>query len=115
MSELSSNAVVHAGDLVLESEPVPAEQCVDGQPRTGTDALTTFGGVEVGVWEITPGVVTDVEADEVFIVLRGAATVAFGDGSPTLTVGPGDVVRLAAGAETVWTVTETVRKVYLIR
>ena len=29
-----------------------------------------------------------------------------------LTLGPGDVVRLAAGTETVWTVTETLRKVY---
>ena len=34
------------------------------------------------------------------------------DGSPALTLGPGDVVRLAAGTETVWTVTETLRKVY---
>lgn len=115
MSELSPNAVVHAGDLSLDCEPVPAEQCVSGQPRTGTGVLTTFGGVEVGVWEVTPGVMTDVEVDEIFIVLCGAATIAFGDGSPALSVGPGDVVRLAAGAETVWTVTKTVRKVYLTR
>jgi hypothetical protein len=37
----------------------------------------------------------------------------FADDIPGLRVGPGDVVRLAAGAETVWTVTETLRKVYL--
>lgn len=30
-----------------------------------------------------------------------------------MTLGPGDVVRLAEGARTVWTVTETLRKVYL--
>jgi uncharacterized cupin superfamily protein len=29
--------------------------------------------------------------------------------------GAGDVVRLAGGAETVWTVTETLRRVYLTR
>ena len=28
-------------------------------------------------------------------------------------VGPGDIVRLAAVAKTVWTVTETLRKVYV--
>ena len=62
---------------------------------------------------MTPGVMNDVEADEVFVVLSGAATVEFAGGSDTLELGPGDVVRLAAGAETVWTVTETLRKVYL--
>jgi uncharacterized cupin superfamily protein len=30
-----------------------------------------------------------------------------------LTLKAGDVVRLAEGAETIWTVTETLRKVYL--
>ncbi len=62
---------------------------------------------------MTPGVATDVEADEIFIVLSGSATIEFADGTPSLHVGAGDVARLAAGAETVWTVTETVRKVYL--
>jgi uncharacterized cupin superfamily protein len=62
---------------------------------------------------MTPGTMSDVEADEVFVVLSGSATVEFGDGSPTISIGPGDVVRLAEGAETVWTVTETLRKVYL--
>ncbi len=62
---------------------------------------------------MTPGVMTDVEADEVFVVVSGSATVEFGDGSQSLRLGPGDVVRLAAGAETVWTVSQTLRKVYL--
>ena len=56
---------------------------------------------------------SDVEADEVFVVLSGAATVEFDDGTASLTLGPGDVVHLAEGARTVWTVTETLRKVYL--
>ena len=33
---------------------------------------------------------------------------------PTLEVGPGDLGVLAAGAETVWTVHETLRKVYFV-
>jgi uncharacterized cupin superfamily protein len=51
--------------------------------------------------------------DEIFVVISGSATVEFADDSPTLNIGPGDVVRLAEGADTVWTVTETLRKVYL--
>jgi uncharacterized cupin superfamily protein len=64
---------------------------------------------------MTPGTMSDVEADEVFVVLSGSATVEFGDDTPALQLGAGDVARLAAGAETVWTVTETLRKVYLTR
>ena len=113
MGELGSNSAARAADLDLDHEAVPGDQRVDGDPRTGAVELTDFHGVEVGVWEMTPGVATDVEVDEVFIVLAGSATIEFGDGSPALHVGPGDVVRLAAGAETTWTVTETLRKVYL--
>jgi uncharacterized protein len=107
------NTVVRAAVIELDHEPVAADQSVRGEPTTAATALDEFGGLEVGVWEMTPGVMTDVEADEVFVVLSGSATVEFGDGTATLNVGPGDVVRLAAGAETVWTVVETLRKVYL--
>ena len=47
------------------------------------------------------------------MVIAGRATVAFADGRPSITLAPGSVVRLDAGAETVWTVTETLRKVYV--
>lgn len=113
MTELQPNSVVHARDLDVSHEPVAAEQSVAGDPRTGTAELTVFQGVEIGVWEMTPGVATDVEVDEIFVVLSGSATIEFAGGAPSLHVGPGDVVRLAAGNETVWTVTETLRKVYL--
>ena len=110
---MKPNTVVHAATLDLDHEPVPADQSVRGEPTTAATAIDEFGGLEVGVWEMTPGVMTDVEADEVFVVVSGSATVEFGDGSQSLRIGPGDVVRLAAGSETVWTVSETLRKVYL--
>ena len=43
----------------------------------------------------------------------GSATVEFADDGETLDLRAGDVVRLAAGTHTVWSVTETLRKVYL--
>jgi uncharacterized protein len=110
---MDSNAAVGAAALELSHEPVPADQSISGEPRTGVSTLGEFGGLEVGVWEMTPGVMRDVEADEVFVVLSGSATVEFADGTSSLHLGPGDVVRLAQGTETVWTVTETLRKVYL--
>jgi uncharacterized protein len=109
------NTSIRASALDLDTQPVTPDQTVSGQPRTAVHTLTEFGGLEVGVWEMTPGVMTDVEAEELFVVVSGSATVEFTDGSPTLQVGPGDVVRLAEGAKTVWTVTDTLRKVYLTR
>lgn len=99
--------------LWLEHEPVPADQAVDGDPHTGIAELGEFGGLQAGVWEMTPGVMRDVEAEELFVVLSGAATVEFDDDTPALMLGAGDVVRLEKGSRTVWTVTETLRKVYL--
>ena len=65
------------------------------------------------MWEHTPGASTDVEADEVFVVLAGSATVAFEDPAlQSIELRPGSVVRLTAGMRTVWTVRETLRKVY---
>ena len=101
------NTAISAAELELTLEST------NGSARAGTLALTEFGGLEVGIWEMTTGVMTDVEADEVFVVLSGSATVEFVDGSAPLALGPGDVVRLAAGTETVWTVSETLRKVYI--
>ncbi|MCB1292562.1 MAG: cupin domain-containing protein [Mycobacterium sp.] len=108
------NTIFHGCGHRIEHVPVPAHQVAGGHPRTGTGTLGRFAGLEVGVWEMTPGVMRDVEADEVFVVIAGAATVEFADGAAPLHLSPGDVVRLAAGTETVWTVTETLRKVYLV-
>jgi uncharacterized cupin superfamily protein len=100
--------------LDLDHEAVAPDQSVSGAPTTAATTIDGFAGVEVGVWEMTRGVMRDVEADEVFVVLSGRASIDFTDDTPTLHLTAGDVVRLAAGAETVWTVTETLRKVYLV-
>ena len=74
---------------------------------------TALAGVEVGVWEMTPGTATDVEVDEVFVVLAGAGTVTFDDDGEQVELGPGSVVRLRAGERTTWVVRETIRKIYV--
>lgn len=77
-----------------------------------TLALDALGGTEVGVWSMDPGTERDTETDEVFVVLAGRGTVTFEDGE-VVTLAPGVAVRLRAGERTTWTVTETVRKVYV--
>jgi len=101
-----------ATKIALALEDVPAAQRIAGAPRTGVKRLGEFGGVGLGVWEMTPGTMSDTEVDEIFVVLSGAGTIKFEDGA-SLSVEPGDIVRLHAGQRTVWTVTQTLRKMYL--
>lgn len=102
-----------AREIEVPLQDVPAAQRVSGTPRTGAVQIEKFGGTVVGVWEMTPGVMRDVEVDEILTVLAGAATVEFQDGS-RITLEPGTVARLHAGQQTVWTVSETLRKVYVL-
>ena len=102
-----------AGTMPLEHEAVAGEQRVSGSPSTAWRALgETVDGAEVGVWEITPGVVTDTEEDEVFVVLSGEGTVRFENGS-SVDLAPGTLVRLHEGERTEWEIRTLLRKVYL--
>lgn len=105
----------HVVDLDLDDDPLDPDQVVAGDPQVRSRVLHTSpdGVVERGVWEITPGVSTDVEADELFVVIAGRATIEVADG-PVIEVGPGDVVVLEEGWRTTWTVHETLRKVYQV-
>jgi uncharacterized protein len=118
--DLNPPFALAVADAVLTPDDLDPARIVSGEPRVAGVVLHESsaagpGGrvVERGVWEITPGVVTDVEADEVFVVLSGRATIEFEEG-PILEVGPGDVTVLPEGAATRWTVHETLRKVYQI-
>lgn len=111
---LASNHCVDALCLQLEYVDIPVEQIISGNPRIGMALLGQLGECSIGVWEISPGVTTDIESEEFFIVLFGQATVAFPDGRPSLQLRAGCIGHLAAGAATTWVVTETLRKVYFV-
>ncbi|WP_127792316.1 cupin domain-containing protein [Agromyces sp. LHK192] len=118
-TRLIAGAVTDASGLTLRHEPVAPDQVVAGAPETGhavldASAPDAASGRTIGVWEMTPGAMRDVEADEVFVVLAGDATVEFVDPAlPSIELAPGSLVRLEAGMQTVWTVRETLRKVYV--
>jgi uncharacterized cupin superfamily protein len=111
---LLTNHCVEAAAVVLTHRDLPAGQIVAGQPRVGSVELGSLGGCTIGVWEISPGVSTDIEVEEFFIVLSGAAIVTFADGSPPLRLMAGSIGRLAAGSATTWAVTDTLRKLYVV-
>lgn len=101
--------------LALPLAPVAPSDVEEGEPRAGSRALTRPGSPsgEVGVWTLEPGVVTDVEIDETFVVIAGRGTVEI-EGGPAEELRPGILMSLTAGMRTRWTITETLRKVYLL-
>ncbi len=109
---LDAATVLQALTLELDHEPVEEERVVEGSPTTGVEALTEIDDWEIGVWEMTPGIATDVEVEEIFIVLAGRAILRREDGSETELVA-GSVGRLDDGEETEWEVLETFRKIYI--
>ncbi|GAB2662826.1 cupin domain-containing protein [Prescottella soli] len=97
----------------LDHRALPDDLVVHGSPTTAHRALTSLPGTTVGVWEHSPGTSRDVEVDEVFFVVDGQGLLEFEDGSPAVELRPGILVRLRAGQRTVWTVRETLRKIYI--
>ena len=102
-------------ELELEPAPLDPATILEGAPEVSELVLATSadGRVVRGVWQITPGVVQDVEADELFVVVSGRATVEV-EGGPTLELEPGVVGVLRAGDRAVWRIHETLRKVFQI-
>ena len=111
---LHPGVIADAASVTLEHEPVPADQVVSGAPTTRPPSSSSTRCPVVGVWEMTPGAMRDVEADEVFVVLAGAATVEFEHPhAAPIVLAPGSVVRLESGMRTIWTVRQILRKVYV--
>ncbi|MCX6494568.1 MAG: cupin domain-containing protein [Actinobacteria bacterium] len=111
----AAHIIASATKDTLEQISLSPDQIESGSPETRILELADFAGVSMGIWEHTEGVSTDTEADEVFIVISGGATIEFtDDDTPPLEVTAGDIVRLSAGAKTRWIVRDHIRKVYLV-
>ncbi|MFB0628891.1 cupin domain-containing protein [Streptomyces sp. AB3(2024)] len=108
-------SVADVPDSELEAEDLDPAQIVSGTPVvTGKVLWEAEDGSQIrGIWQITPGVVTDTEANELFVVVGGRATIEV-EGGETLEVGPGSACVLREGDRTTWTVHETLRKAYHI-
>jgi uncharacterized protein len=106
-AELSASRLLCADVLTAAVEPDGASAALSTAAATLTE-----GELEVGLWEAGPGTDVDTEVDEVFLVLSGAGTVTFADGS-AITLRPGVLVRLHEGDRTTWEITARLRKLYV--
>ncbi|MET9846456.1 cupin domain-containing protein [Streptomyces ossamyceticus] len=103
---------VNAHEVELDPLPLKEEDILAGRPAAAVRTLGDLGGTEFGVWALTVGTVRDVEADEIFVVLEGDATVRFETGE-SVDLTPGVVVRLRAGERTEWEVRSPLRKLFV--
>ena len=113
LTQLLANHCTDALAAELSYGDLAIDQIVSGNPRVGTAELGELGDCAVGIWEHTAGVSTDTEVDEFFIILAGRGSVTFADGTPAMELKAGTVGHLKAGTETTWTITETLRKIYV--
>jgi uncharacterized cupin superfamily protein len=108
---------INTARIVLEHDPVPPGH-MPGEPSTAAKRLGEIFGVEIGLWEMSQGAMSDVEAEELFVVLSGSATVQVhatnGFEAAELRLMPGTVCHLSEGMHTTWTLHEPLRKMYLV-
>ena len=111
---LSIPTISSAVDAVLEPSG-PREGFDKGNPQTSLQILQDADGVEVGIWECTPGgwqILNRVDTETIMIV-SGKAVLTNADGSAVDLVA-GVVVVMPKGWSGRWDVIETVRKVYIL-
>ncbi|WP_341578415.1 cupin domain-containing protein [Microbacterium schleiferi] len=98
---------------------VPEDLRLEGEPSTGFIDVAVVGDTTVGIWEMTAGSMRDIEADEVFVVVSGEATVELvgqdGQVTRTIELRAGSLCRLETGMLTRWHVPVGLRKVYILR
>jgi uncharacterized cupin superfamily protein len=110
--------------LVSNAQAELDEPLEDWGPRTGADSgePVTSGrvfyegnGIQVGVWECTPGgwAIEDRPDHETVQILAGRATLTNADGS-SVVVTAGDVLTLPKGWTGRWDIEETVRKLFVV-
>ena len=113
---LRTMVVAYADTLDGELEPLGLRAGADsGEPETSGITFFSGHGVDVGVWECTPGgwAIVNRPNTETMMLLEGTVTITPADGEP-VELTEGDVFVLPKGWSGRWDITETVRKFYII-
>jgi hypothetical protein len=105
-----------AAELTAELEDWGPRAGADvGEPMMSGRIFFEGGGVQVGVWECTPGgwAIENRADHETVQILAGRARLTNADGT-AVDLGAGDVLTLPKGWSGRWDILETVRKLYVI-
>ena len=113
--QLRTMVVAYADVLDGALEPLGPRAGFDsGDPQASGITFFSGHGVDVGVWECTPGgwAILDRPNTETMMLLAGTVTITPLDGE-AVELTEGDVFVLPKGWSGRWDVTETVRKFYV--
>ena len=93
----------------------PREGADAGAPHMSGRIFFEGNGIQVGVWECTPGgwSIDNRPDHETVQILAGRAKLTNADGT-SVELTPGDVLTLPQGWSGRWDILETVRKLYVI-
>jgi uncharacterized cupin superfamily protein len=110
-------AVPHATDLLgMELTSIGRRaSATAGDPQESVRELYNDGTVQMGLWECTPGTFATAKdgITESAQILSGAGVLRGDDGIET-EVRAGEIVTTPDGWRGTWTITETMRKVYVV-
>jgi uncharacterized cupin superfamily protein len=109
--------VTSAASSGLNAAPIIPTWVMDGHPEARNRLLATTRDKTAFVvsWECTPGKFKwDYDEDEIVYVIHGRVFISTSD-SVERCLGAGDVAFFPAGSSCIWRVTETVRKVAVVR
>lgn len=109
---MSQSSTTDAHAIAVDHRPLDPELALTPAVTTGSTPLPGTRDLAVGIWEHSPGSSTDVEQEEVFVILHGRGRIHLESGE-VLELKPGTVGSLAAGERTRWEVDETIRKVWI--
>ncbi len=108
---MTGSSVIDAQALPLQHRSLPETKAVTSGVTTASVELGSINGLSAGVWEHAAGVSTDVEQDEMFVVISGRGRIILDNGE-VLLLQPGTVGRLRAEESTRWEIDEPLRKVW---
>lgn len=113
MTTLHSH-LLDAATAELAESAAPA-RIVEGDPTCQEWVIVDRPDLEIGVWEVTPGVFDSVKdgIGEVVLFVTGKGRIEHADGSVS-PIAPGAVVEFLPGWTGRWVVEETTRKIYTI-
>ena len=100
----------------VELEPAGVREGADsGNPEMALKEISSSDGIDVGIWECTPGgwAIVNRPNTEICSIVSGKGIITDADGTRRY-LETGTVLTLPKGWSGRWDITETLRKVYVI-
>lgn len=98
-----------------QPSPIDPSWIMAGTPAADISPLAWQNGLSSGFWKCTAGVFQwHYSRVESILILEGSASICIGESEDWQKFGPGDSITFARNSTATWSITEAVRKFYVI-